>query len=75
MKIARKYLNFSEELAVLFRGDYFLNPDEIGVFHKIEIHCRREILIELVQQGMFRLVGKGKLHNKNTRTGVEKLFE
>jgi len=40
----------SFEPLVLFNGDFFLNPDEIGVSRLDGIHCRPEILIELVQQ-------------------------
>ena len=45
--------------SALFNGDFFLNPDEIGVLlMESAIHCRREILIEQVQQGIVRRTRK-----------------
>jgi len=61
LEIVRKYSNFSEEPAVLFRGDFSDN--------RVVIHCRREILLERVQQGI-QTLSEGKLHKENTRRGA-----
>ncbi|MCD6595847.1 hypothetical protein J7L68_09280 [bacterium] len=59
--------------SALFSGEFFLNPDKIGVLlMESAIHCRPKvsniILIERVQQGI-QTLSEGKLHKENTRMG------